>query len=96
MFFVSKFLKSTEDVFQVCYHSHQLESFFPRFLVGSFERHFDSRLGLEPWQTGIFGFYKAGGFGKDVVEMTQLPAEMPTRKWSQFENIWDEASSRNF
>jgi len=30
------------------------------FLVGSFERHFDSRLGLEPWQTGIFGFYKAG------------------------------------
>ncbi len=48
------------------FHSHWFYISFisPRFLVGSFERHFDSRLGLEPWQTGIFGFYKAGGLAK--------------------------------
>lgn len=34
---------------------------FPRFLVGSFQdRDYDSKLGLEPWQSGIFGFYKPG------------------------------------
>jgi len=30
------------------------------FLVGSFERSFDSKLGLQPWQTGVFGFYREG------------------------------------
>lgn len=31
------------------------------FLVGSFQdRDYDSKLGLEPWQSGIFGFYKPG------------------------------------
>ncbi|CAK9002181.1 unnamed protein product [Durusdinium trenchii] len=38
------------------------------FLVGSFERDFDSRLGLEPWQTGIFGFYKSGS-ATDILPM---------------------------
>eukprot|EP00933_Yihiella_yeosuensis_P083661 TRINITY_DN97917_c0_g1_i1.p1 TRINITY_DN97917_c0_g1~~TRINITY_DN97917_c0_g1_i1.p1 ORF type:complete len:234 (+),score=28.09 TRINITY_DN97917_c0_g1_i1:52-702(+) len=39
------------------------------FFVGSFhERTYDSPLGLEPWQTGIFGFY-ADGSQSEIVPL---------------------------
>jgi len=42
------------------------------FLVGAFRRSFDSKLGLEPWQTGVFGFYGEGSDSK-IVPMEEQP-----------------------
>lgn len=40
------------------------------FMVGSFDTPYDSPLGVEPWQTGVFGFY-APGSDTEILPMEQ-------------------------